>query len=41
MKYSSVLHDAEDERTVVPENLESFYTFIYERQKVWHNRFVY
>ena len=42
MKYKTVLSDAEgnDDRSIVPSNLESFYRFLYDRQAVWHNRFV-
>ena len=40
MKYSTVLTEAEDDRTIVPENLEIFFRFLYERQSIWYNRFV-
>ena len=41
MKYRDVLDEsANSDKTIVPENLESFYRFVYERQRVWHNRFM-
>ena len=41
MKYRDVLDEsANSEKNIVPDNLESFYRFVYERQRVWHNRFM-
>ena len=42
MKYKTILDVAKEdsESLVVLDNLKSFYQFVYDRQKVWHNRFV-
>ena len=40
MKYRTVLSDMQDDININKENLKSFYSFIYKRHKVWHNRFV-
>ena len=39
MKYSTIL-PVDKDKSLVKKNLESFYQFIYKRQKVWYNRFV-
>ena len=40
MKYRTVLAEVDDNRHLVPENILSFYSFIYARHRVWYNRFV-
>ena len=41
MKYKTILGEAaNEERRIVEENIKAFYEFIYQRQLVWHNRFV-